>query len=111
MNKQLIAAIQEKLVLRFVYNGAERIVEPQTYGVSTAGKEVLRARQTGGESRSGQSRIAKLFEVEKISSLKKTGERFAQALPRHNPDDSAMVKVIATLPKSESKSRAKRHMR
>jgi len=99
VNKQLISAIKNKLVLRFVYNGKPRVVEPQTYGISTAGKEVLRARQVGGGSRSGQSQLAKLFEVAKVSSFQKTSRHFSGALPQHNPEDSAMKKVFATLPR------------
>ena len=98
MNREIVSAINERLVLRFVYHGEERVVEPQTYGVSIAGREVLRARQIGGGSRSGQSRIAKLFDLEKISALKKTGDRFAEALPEQNPNDSAMVRIFASLP-------------
>jgi hypothetical protein len=95
----LISAIRNREVLRFVYAGKERTVEPQTYGVSIAGNEVLRARQIGGGSNSGQARIAKLFDLERMSGLKRTGERFAAALPEHNPRDSAMVEVFASLPK------------
>jgi predicted DNA-binding transcriptional regulator YafY len=39
----IISAIRRKLVLQFNYNGKLRTVEPQTYGLSTAGREVLRA--------------------------------------------------------------------
>jgi hypothetical protein len=97
MNKQFVSAIRNKCVLRFIYKGEERIIEPQTYGVSRTGKEVLRARQIGGGSQSDEARIAKLFDVEKISRLKKTRSRFTQALPEHNPDDSAMKEIFATL--------------
>src|SRR5688572_19425855 len=85
MNHKIVSAIKKKVVLQFVYNGEVRVVEPQTYGISVTGREVLRARQIAGGSKSGQSRIAKLFEVEKISALKATGERFSEALPEHNP--------------------------
>jgi hypothetical protein len=44
----IIAAIRKKFVLKFIYNGELRTVEPQTYGLSTAGKEVLRAYQKSG---------------------------------------------------------------
>ncbi len=98
-NKTILSAIKNKEVLRFTYNGKERIVEPQTYGISIAGHEVLRAFQKGGGSRSGQTKIAKLFDVEKISSLEKTGEKFSRALPEHNPQDSAMAEVFASLPR------------
>lgn len=98
-NKTILSAIKNKDVLRFVYSGKERVVEPQTYGISMAGHEVIRAYQKGGGSRSGQTKIAKLFDVEKISNLEKTGEKFSHALPEHNPQDSAMVEVFASLPK------------
>ena len=96
-DRTILSAIKNKQILRFKYNGKERIVEPQTYGISIAGREVLRARQVGGESGSGQLRMAKLFDLEKISQLRKAGTAFAAALPAHNPSDSAMV--FATLPK------------
>lgn len=103
MNKDIVSAIKKRLVLRFVYHGEERVVEPQTYGISKTGREVLRARQIGGGSRSGQSRIANLFDVEKISALKETGDQFAEALAEHNPNDSAMVKIFASLPRPKRK--------
>lgn len=98
-NRTILSAIKNKEVLRFRYNGKERIVEPQTYGISIAGREVLRAHQVGGASSSGQLRMAKLFDLEKISNLRKTGRAFTGALPAHNPNDSAMVEIFATLPR------------
>ena len=95
----LVSSIKNRDVLRFSYEGYERIVEPQTYGMSFTGRYVLRALQASGASGSGQTRIAKLFDVAKISELQKTGEKFSQALPSHNPQDSAMKVVFATLPK------------
>jgi hypothetical protein len=88
MHKEIVAAIGNKSALKFTYDGEERIVEPQTYGLSTAGKEVLRAYQKSGGSRSGQSHIAKLFDGAKISNLQTTNETFAEALAAHNPDAS-----------------------
>ena len=95
----LMAAIKERQVLKFSYEGHLRIVEPQTYGVSHTGRYVMRGYQTGGESRSGQSQAAKLFDVAKIWKPQKTGEHFEKALPSHNPQDSAMKVIFATLPK------------
>jgi hypothetical protein len=95
----LIAAIDGRQVLRFSYEGYVRTVEPQTYGVSYTERYILRGYQTRGESRSGQSRMAKLFDVSKFSKLQKLGEHFEQALPSHNPQDRAMKVIFATLPK------------
>ena len=101
-NPLIISAIQRKLILEFSYNGKRRTVEPQTYGLSYTGKEVLRAHEISSDSRPGLSRMAKLFDLSKIKALEKTTERFAEALPEHNPEDSAMVEIFATLPRSRS---------
>jgi hypothetical protein len=95
----LVAAINGRQALRFSYEGYGRIVEPQTYGMSYTGRYVLRGYQTGGESRSGLSKTPKLFDVAKISKLQKSGEHFEKAQPSHNPQDSAMRVIFATLPK------------
>ena len=95
----IISAIRDKAVLKFVYNGERRVVEPQTYGLSNTGKEVLRAYQTTGGGRTIGTRMAKVFDVAKIRDLERTSDRFAKALSAHNPDDSAMLEVFATLPK------------
>jgi hypothetical protein len=101
-NELIITAIRRKLVLKFRYNGKLRTVEPQTYGLSATGREVLRAYErpaTNGAKRSG---MAKLFDLKKISGLRESGQTFQEALPAHNPDDSAMVEVFATLPKPKA---------
>ncbi len=98
----LKAAIEGRVVLRFVYNGKSRIVEPQTYGVSTTGNELLRGYQREGGSRSGSVARLKLFEISKISNLEVNDERFGGARPEHKPEDSAMIEVFATLPKPEA---------
>jgi len=98
----LKTAIEKRSVLRFFYNGKARIVEPQTYGISTTGNEVLRGYQQEGAGTMGTVARLKLFEVAKISKLEVTDERFGGARPEHNPDDSAMVEVFATLPKSKT---------
>ena len=101
--KMIISAIRNRNVLEFLYNGKMRTVEPQTYGLSTTGREVLRAYErtatTSGSKRSG---TAKLFDLEKISNLRKAGTVFAAALSAHNPNDSAMVEVFATFPKPKT---------
>src|SRR5436853_3890401 len=58
-NQDLISAIKNKEVITFVYNGEPRVVEPQTYGISVGGHDVLRAWQREGGSASGQAKIAK----------------------------------------------------
>jgi len=94
----IISAIRRQAVLEFIYNGKLRTVEPQTYGLSTTGREVLRAYERPATKDAKRSAIAKLFDLKKISGLRESGLSFRQALAAHNPDDSAMVEIFATLP-------------
>lgn len=99
----IISAIRRKSVLEFNYNGKRRTVEPQTYGLSTAGREVLRAYERTTPNGAKHSGMAKLFDLNKISGLRKNGQTFRQALLAHDPDDRAMVEIFATLPRPKSR--------
>jgi hypothetical protein len=98
MERTVIAAIKNKHVVSFFYDGAMRTVEPQTYGISTAGHPVLRGHQIAGGSRSGQTVGLRLYELAKMEGLRDTRISFAQAQPQHQRKDSAMSKVIISLP-------------
>jgi len=98
MEETVIAAIKNKHVLSFYYGDAPRTVEPQTYGISTAGHPVLRGYQIAGGSKSGQIVGLRLYELAKMDGLKDTNQRFAKARPQHEPKDSAMSRVIVSLP-------------
>ncbi len=98
MEETIVSAIKNKHVLSFFYDDALRTVEPQTYGISTAGHPILRAYQMAGGSKSGQSVGLRIYELAKIGGLKDTAKRFTKARPQHKPKDSAMSKVIASLP-------------
>lgn len=90
--------IRRKSVPKFSYNGKLRTVEPQTYGLSTTGREVFRAYERSATNASKRSGMAKLFDLKKISGLRKDGQSFRKASPAHHPDDTAMVEIFATLP-------------
>lgn len=94
-------AIANRSVIHFEYNGKQRHVEPQTYGLSTTGNALLRGYERGGAAKFGRSSQFRLFEVAKIGNLTVTDEEFAGARPEHNPQDSAMTEIFATLPKPE----------
>ena len=98
METTIVSAIKNRRVIQFTYAETVRIVEPQTYGISTAGHPVLRGYQLSGGSKSGQSTGLKLSELAKMFAVRNTGGLFSKAQPAHNPKDSAMSKVIASLP-------------
>ncbi|WP_243371710.1 hypothetical protein [Geotalea sp. SG265] len=93
MNRIICEAIRKRAVLRFIYNGRLRIVEPQCHGISTAGNEVLRGVQTGGESETGATIFGKLFEVARMADLGETGDVFAKPGLGFNPQDKGMAVV------------------
>lgn len=101
MHDLLIAAIEEKRRLRFVYDGKMRLVEPQCYGVATSGRPALRVHQLQG----GQQREP-LFTVAKIEQLEVLAEVFTRPGPNYKKNDSAMKVIYAQLQDSAAASTA-----
>jgi len=86
-------AITERALVSFTYDGGTRIVEPHCHGYSTRGKEVLRAFQISGVSRSGNPVDWKLFEVDKIKDLEDVGSTFGKNRLGYNPHDRGMRSI------------------
>jgi hypothetical protein len=92
MNELIVNAIKNKQRLQFLYHDRLRITEPQCYGISTKGNEVLRVYQI-----SGGSQREPLFEVSKMENLTLLNEYFIEAGPNYKPHDSAMKEIFAEL--------------
>jgi len=86
-------AIKGRKVVGFFYYGSYRIVEPFCLGVSQTGKVVLRAYQTGGGRERGSSRGWRLFDLEKVSGFRTTGQKFESVRPDYNPADRQMKEI------------------
>jgi hypothetical protein len=88
----LCDAIRLRHVVRFLYRGGLREVEPYVYGRDGSGIELLRGFQLRGVSRSGEAAGWKMFQVEDITSVAVTFEAFA---PRaaYDPADKVIVFV------------------
>jgi len=84
-------AIRLRHVVRFLYHGGERDVEPYVYGGDANGKELLRAFQVRGASRSGEGAGWKMFHVEDMTAVTVTFEAFA---PRAGYDPAEKVIVF-----------------
>lgn len=80
-----------------MYNRHSRKVEPYCYGVSTKGKELLRAFQISGGSSSNISKGWKLFSVTEISNLKVLDGIFQKIRYGYNPKDSAMSRIYCKI--------------
>lgn len=128
----VVNAVKNKQKVVIYYDGDEpggrglREIEPVCLGVSKAGNKVLRAWDDEGASHTaykGEQPLPgwRLFRLDKILSLKPTGENFTQMRPNFNPNgDKSMVSIIAisnfgqnqqpqpqsTQPQSESKNYA-----
>ena len=90
--ERICTAIKEKWRVEFIYNDKMRTVEPQCCGISTAGKEVVRAYLIKGGSRPEQ-----LFEIAKIKSFVVLQEHFTKPGPNYRKYDAAMKIIYCQL--------------
>ena len=61
-----------ELLIRY-RGGGVRVVEPHTLGVGSKGQLLMRAYQTGGDSKSGETDKWKTFLVDEIDEVTDTG--------------------------------------
>jgi len=102
----VVDAIKNKDKVIIYYDGDEpggrglREIEPVYFGYSKADNPVLRAWDKEGASHTaykGEQPLPgwRLFRIDKITSFKKTGEKFNEPKPGYNPDgDKTMSKVV-----------------
>jgi hypothetical protein len=75
VHQLILTAIHERRLLRFTYQGKDRIVEPQDYGIQS-GTVNLFTYQTGGESSSSRLPDWRKFAVLSMSSVELLKETF-----------------------------------
>ena len=92
LHSVLVASIRDRRRLRFTYNGKERLVEPQCYGIGHKGTELLRVHQLEG----GTEREP-LFDVSKMNKLVRLEDTFTRPGPHYRRNDSAMATIFAQL--------------
>jgi len=85
-------AIRKKYRIQFEYHSKTRIAEPQCCGISSAGKEILRAYLLQGGTRPEQ-----LFELSKMESLVILKDHFDVPGPNYKKNDSAMKEIFCQL--------------
>jgi hypothetical protein len=86
-------AIRLRHVVRFLYHGGVREVEPHVYGRDAGGSELLRAYQLRGPSSSGQTGGWKMFHVEDMTDLAVTFESFTAPRAGYDPVDKIITFV------------------
>lgn len=91
--EDVTASIREMRVVEFIYKGTWRTVEPHLLGLHTNGKLCLSAFQLSG----GSGEAWRAFLLEGIDSFSPTSESFDGPRPGFNPNDSTMVRVLASI--------------
>lgn len=93
MANQICQGVKQGRLLKFTYDGRQRVVEPHCHGYTTKGNEALRAYQVAGGSNSGKVPDWKLFTVAKMSNLTLMSDSFSGTRSGYNPRDSAMATI------------------
>ncbi len=91
INELICSSINSKQILLFNYEDSTRIVEPYCYGLTKDGKEVLRAYQIKGQSKSGNPVGWKLFSVSKMENIIVSNEIFSIG---HQYNEESVIKEI-----------------
>lgn len=89
-------AIEAREVLEINYDPGVRVIEPHAVGYSSSGDILLRAYQTSGASASGEHATWKLFRLDRVGSVSKTGDQFDGPRPGYRRGDKAMKGGIAS---------------
>lgn len=97
MNVVICDAIRARRLLRFVYDGYERVVEPHLYGVNTAGHEMLSAYLVRGWSASESAPGWRTYLIDKMHDTAALAEPFTHTRPEYNPSDSRMAQIFCRL--------------
>lgn len=91
-------AINGHQLVRFSYDGFERVVIPAAYGRNRhTGNELLRAYQVAGGDATRRIPAWSLFNIAKIVGPATTGEQFGGIPPGYTPNDSAMDVIYVQL--------------
>lgn len=93
----ICSAIRSKNLIKFTYDGHERIVEPHLLGEKTSGNIALSAYQVGGYSESDRSPYWRNYIISDMSDVQILPELFSGARPGYNPNDRTMSRIICRI--------------
>lgn len=99
---RLAAAVRERRVVTFRYDGHERRVEPHACGVGSSGAEIVHGFQISGGSASGAGPGWRTFTVEKIADLEVAEDRFTTTRPGYAKSRPRLAPAWAELPAPET---------
>lgn len=91
-------AIENRLLIHFLYGGCSRVVVPAAYGLhATTQNPVLRGYQMGGTSNSRAVPLWDIFLVNRISNFVVSDNHFGDLPPFYKRDDKDISPIYAQL--------------
>lgn len=103
MNVVICDAIRARRLLRFVYDGYERVVEPHLYGINSAGREALSAYLVRGWSASEAAPGWRSYLLDEMRDTAALADGFSGAREGFNPEDSRMTRVYCRIEDGEGR--------
>jgi hypothetical protein len=97
MNTLLCDAIRATRLLRFIYEGYERVVEPHLYGINTQNHEMLSCYLVGGWSASASEPGWRNYLVRDMHDIHVLAEPFDGPRAGYNPSDDAFHQVFCRI--------------
>ena len=106
MHTIICDAIRTKRLIRFIYEGYERIIEPHLHGINVANHEMLSGWLVGGWSESRPEPGWRNYLIRDMHDVHALSERFEGPRPRYNAFDPQVRQVFCRLEPTTVMSRA-----
>lgn len=94
---EICDAIRSFKKLKFSYDGGERIVEPHCHGVTHLNNPALRAYQTDGYSKSGDTPAWRMFNLNEAGEIRVLDEEFNGPRFGYKRGDKGMKNIYCEL--------------
>jgi hypothetical protein len=96
MEKEILEAIADLKIIKFVYAGKKRTCEPHVYGVSNAQNQLL-CYQLAGGSQAGGIPEWRRFDLTGIKQLRITNKTFEGKRPVPKPHSLGWTSIISVV--------------
>ncbi len=97
MNDIVCNAIRARRLLRFVYDGYERIIEPHIHGINTANHEMVSGWLVGGWTATNAEQGWRNYLVREMADLHALAEEFPRPRPGYKANDRGYGQVFCRL--------------
>jgi hypothetical protein len=98
MNIVICDAIRARHLLRFVYEGYERVIQPHVYGINSAGHEAVSGWLVAGWSASETTPGWRMYLVEQMRDVAALSESFDGPVEGYKGDDPHYDQIHCQIP-------------